>query len=180
MANPNCLLSTRLFKISMCVFPRLFQMTASALIPEHVKFCVCPLLMESLFAIALWLSQKVSPVGLLQSQWFFSGQDSQARKPSARLQPLVPWGEALVIIFLFLLFVGHPSYLSCSYFFTSLVVKGLSAIALVFHINNVFVNICSFAVLMKRGKLMVFICCHPGHSYFTFMNYFSVACNAVG
>ena len=68
MANPNCLLSTRLFKISMCVFPRLFQMTASALIPEHVKFCVCPLLMESLFAIALWLSQKVSPVGLLQSQ----------------------------------------------------------------------------------------------------------------
>ena len=50
------------------VFPRLFQMTASALIPEHVKFCVCPLLMESLFAIALWLSQKVSPVGLLQSQ----------------------------------------------------------------------------------------------------------------
>ena len=173
-------LSTRLFKISMCVFPRLFQMTASALIPEHVKFCVCPSLMESLFPIALWLSQKVSPIDLLQSQWFFSGKDSQARKPSARLQPLVPWGEPLVIIFLFLLFVGHPSYLSCGYFFISLVVKGLSAIALVFHINNFFVNICNFAVLMKRGKLMVFILCHLGHYYFTFMNYFSVACNALG
>lgn len=159
-------------------------MTASALIPEHVKFCVCPLIMESRFPIVLWLPQKVSPTGLLQSQWFlgfiFSGQDSQARKSSAGLQALVPWGEPLVIIFLCLLFVGHPSYLSCGYFFTSLVRKGLSAVALIFHINNFFVNICNFAVPMRRGKLMVFLLYHLGHSYFTFMNYFSVACNAVG
>ena len=158
--------------------PGFFQMTASALIPEHVKFYVCPSVMGSLFPTALWLSQKVSPIGLLQSQGFlgliFSGQDSQARKPSAGLQPLVPWGEPLVIIFLFLLFVGHPYFLSCGYFFTSLVVKGLSAIALVFHINHFFLNICNFVVFMRRGKLMVFILGHLGHSYFTFMNYFSL------
>jgi hypothetical protein len=112
--------------------------------------------------------------------FIFSGQDSQARKSSAGLQALVPWGEPLVIIFLCLLFVGHPSYLSCGYFFASLVRKGLSAVALIFHINNFFVNICNFAVLMRRGKLTVFILYHLGHSYFTFMNYFSEACNAVG
>ena len=54
-------LPERLFKVSKWVWPRLLL---NYYLLECVRFCMCPLRVESLFPIALWLSHTQAPLAL--------------------------------------------------------------------------------------------------------------------
>ena len=111
--------------------PGSYQITASAWVPEHVRFYVHPLTVKSFFPSSFALL-KVSPAGL-QSQVFwrliFLVQDPWAGEPDLSL-----FGEYLCKVII-LQFVGHAPWsrdlyimnlpllpVHCSSFFTSLVV----------------------------------------------------------
>ena len=59
---------------------------------EHVRFCVSPLRVETLYVTALWLSHTQSPLAseLHICRLIFLVQDSQAGEPDVELKPLSP------------------------------------------------------------------------------------------
>ena len=77
--------------------PGSYQITASAWVPEHVRFYVHPLTVKSFFPSSFALL-KVSPTGL-QSQVFwkliFLVQDPWAGEPDVELRSLTLWGVPL-------------------------------------------------------------------------------------
>ena len=67
-------------------------------VPEHVRFCVGPLRVESLISHSPLALLKASPAGhQSQTLWgfVFPVQDPWAGDPNVGLGPLTPWGEFL-------------------------------------------------------------------------------------
>ena len=74
-----------------------FKLLLLPWVPEHVRFCVCPIEVQSLFPKALWVleskSHWASKPNILAA--LFPAQDPQAGQPDVGLRQLAPWGEPL-------------------------------------------------------------------------------------
>ena len=92
--------------------PGSFQIIASALGLGRVRFCMCPLRVESLFPTALWLSCTQAPLPSSPDAWglVFLVLEPQAGEPNVGLRPLVPWGEPLQLCLSSCLWV---TYMGC-------------------------------------------------------------------
>ena len=154
-----------------------FKLLPLCWVLECVRYHVCPVREESLFLTNFWLSHtqalkafKVRCSGCSSSQWniFRLGSYYGARTP-----PFLGRISAIVIVFLFVACLprGNRSwgnlslaFLPMSWWFLLYIFNSRRPFLLVLGllVDSCSVNSCNFGVLMERGELRVFLCCHPG------------------